>query len=351
MIRIPRLLRPIILLFLMGATTGLAAESLQYDSDLSLMGSYLVPDDDRTDEYGTAVRVSYGKRLGKHWWLEPTLFSGVFETGKDVTIDYYHQGAGVDFAYRFSSKPDSFTPFGLAGLGVSRNDVSNNSATELGGYGNLGVGFLTSPFAESGLRFRAEVRYLYDSFDDGFSDFHLSAGITLPIGATRREVIERVEYIEKEKVIGLADSDKDGVVDGVDQCPNTLEGLQVNAVGCVETDKTQSVVLSGVTFEFNSNRLTANAKDILLKTADALKGQEDLRVELAGHTDSQGSAEYNQQLSQKRADAVRNHLIDLGIAPGRLVATGYGEDKPIQSNETPEGRERNRRVEFNVLSE
>ncbi|TNE77751.1 MAG: OmpA family protein, partial [Gammaproteobacteria bacterium] len=119
---------------------------------------------------------------------------------------------------------------------------------------------------------------------------------------------------------------------------------------CVETDKEQSVVLQGVTFEFNSDRLTANARDILVKAADALKGQEDLQVELAGHTDSVGGADYNQKLSQKRAESVRNYLVDLGVASDRLEANGYGESKPVRSNDTEEGRERNRRVEFNVIS-
>lgn len=337
------------------AAAGLQADTIQHESEVTLMGTYIVPDDERTDEYGMAVRASYGARLNEYWWLEPTLFTGVIETGRNGGSDFYQQGLGVDIVYRLFGN-SNFTPFGLLGAGVSRNDVAYNSASEIGGYGNIGIGLLSSPFTDSGLRLRGEARYLYDSYDSGMSDLHFSLGITVPIGATRRQIVEKVKYVEKEVVVEKAmvaepaDSDNDGVVDGVDQCPNTLEGLQVNAVGCVETDKEQSVVLLGVTFEFNSERLTANARDILVKTADALKGQDDLRVELAGHTDSVGAAQYNQQLSQKRADSVRNYLIDLGVAPGRLEANGYGESQPIRSNDTEEGRERNRRVEFNVIS-
>lgn len=352
----PRWQRTVFSLLLMGTAAGTGADTLEVRSDLSLMGVYIEPDSQRTDEYGTAFRISYGKRLGEYWWLEPTAFSGVFEAGRNGLTDYYQQGVGVDFAYRLPGDR-TFTPFGLVGAGISRNDVANNSGSEFGGYGNLGIGVLSAPVTDSGLRLRAEVRYLYDSFDDGLSDVHLAAGITLPIGATRRQVVEKIQYIEKpvvvekERLIGMADSDSDGVVDGVDQCPNTLEGLDVNAVGCVRTDEAQSVVLSGVSFEFNSDRLTANARNILTKTADALKGQADLRVELAGHTDSVGSAEYNLELSRERAEAVRNYLIDMGVSEDRLVARGYGEQKPIRSNATEEGRERNRRVEFNVVSD
>ncbi len=335
---------------------GAHAESIQHEHEISLLGSYIVPDEDRTDDYGAAVRATYGARLDKYWWLEPTFFAGVIETGQDGLTDHYQQGLGVDLAYRLFGNA-SFSPFALAGVGLSRNDVAGNSSDELGGYGNVGLGLLSSPLTDAGLKFRAEVRYLYDSFDDGQSDVHLSAGITVPIGATRRQIVEKIEYVEKqvvvekERVVELPDSDQDGVVDGVDQCPNTLQGLDVDAVGCVRTDQAQSVVLQGVSFEFGSDRLTANARDILQQAASALRGQPDLTVELAGHTDNRGSAEFNRRLSQQRAESVRSYLIELGIAPERLIARGYGESMPIQDNSTEEGRERNRRVGFNVINE
>lgn len=341
---------------LIGGAAVSQADSVQHETEISVLGAYVLPDDERTDEYGMALRATYGIRLDEYWWVEPTFFSAVMETGQTGQTDYYQQGLGVDVAYRFFGNA-RFTPFGVIGAGASRNDVADNPASELGGYANFGVGLLSSPLADSGLRLRVEARYLYDSFDNGQSDVQLAAGITVPIGATRRQIVEKVTYVEKPvvvektRMVEMPDSDNDGVVDGVDQCPNTLEGLTVDAVGCVKTDEKQSVILLGVTFEFNSNRLTANARDILARTADALKGQDDLNVELAGHTDSVGAAAYNLTLSQQRANAVRDYLIDLGVDPRRLVARGYGESKPIRSNDTEAGRERNRRVEFNVISE
>lgn len=328
-----------------------AADSVQHTRELSIMGVYIDPDGDRTDEYGSAVRAVYGMRLDRHWWAEPQAFAGVIETGDQNMADYYQQGAGVDLTYRFFGDND-FTPYGLIGGGVSRNDVANNSSSEFGGFANAGLGLLTSPLTQSGLRLRGDARYVYDSFDGGQSDIQLSLGITVPIGAVRRQIVEKTTVVERQVLVekDFADSDRDGVVDGVDQCPNTLEGLKVDAVGCVETDERQSIVLLGVTFDFNSDRLTANARDLLVRTADALKGQPDLQVELAGHTDSVGAAEYNRMLSQQRADAVRNYLLDLGVAADQLTAQGYGESEPVRGNETEEGRERNRRVEFNVLS-
>jgi len=328
------------------------AETVQHETEFSLLGSYIEPDSDRTDEYGSAVRAMFGIRLDKNWWVEPQFYSGVIETGDDVGIDYYQQGLGADLSYRLWES-DAFTPYGSLGAGVSRNDVDGSSADEFGGYGNAAIGVISSPFTGSGIRMRADARYVYDTYDDGYSDLHFSLGVTVPIGVTRTRIVEKTTIVEKPVVVekDFADSDKDGVVDGVDQCPNTLEGLEVNSVGCVETDKAQSVILQGVTFEFDSARLTANARDILIPAADALKGQPDLKVELAGHTDSVGSEAYNQQLSQRRAESVRNYLLDLGVDPDQLTAVGYGESRPIRSNDTEQGRERNRRVEFNVVSE
>lgn len=328
------------------------AKPVQHESEVSVLGSYIKPDNDRADDYGTAMRAMYSHRLSQHWWLEPQFFAGIFETGVNGGTDFYQQGLGADFNYRLFG-PETFSPYISIGGGVSRNDVFNSSSNEFNGYANAALGLISSPFSKSGLRLRADARYLWDAFEEDYSDLHFSLGLTVPIGATRTRIVEKTVVIEKPVVVekSLADSDGDGVVDGVDQCPNTLEGLEVNAVGCVETNQVQTVILQGVTFEFNSDRLTANARDILISTADALKGQTDLNVELAGYTDSQGSAAYNRELSQKRANAVRNYLLDLGVAPKQLTATGYGEANPVRSNDTEEGRERNRRVEFNVVSD
>ncbi|MFV8570354.1 OmpA family protein [Marinobacter sp. SBS5] len=336
----------------MTTTFMVQAKPVQHEGEVSILGSYIKPDTDRVDDYGTAIRGMYSQRLSQHWWLEPQFFAGILETGVDGGTDYYQQGLGADFNYRLFGA-ETFSPYVSIGGGVSRNDVFKSTGNEFNGYANAALGVISSSFSKTGLRLRADARYLWDAFEEDYSDLHFSLGLTVPIGATRTRIVEKTVVIEKPIVVekSFADSDGDGVVDGVDQCPNTLEGLEVNAVGCVETNQAQTVVLQGVTFEFNSDRLTANAKDILISTADALKGQTDLKVELAGYTDSQGSADYNRELSQKRANAVRNYLLSLGVAPQQLTAKGYGEANPVRSNDTEEGRERNRRVEFNVVSD
>jgi OOP family OmpA-OmpF porin len=142
------------------------------------------------------------------------------------------------------------------------------------------------------------------------------------------------------------DTDGDGVYDYRDQCPNTPKGARVNEVGCwVLKDED----LKNVEFDFDKWNIKPQYYSSLDHVVMILKENPGLRVEVQGHTDSIGSDAYNQGLSEKRAMAVMKYLTGKGIAEDRLTAVGYGESKPITSNETDEGRARNRRVQLKPL--
>jgi OOP family OmpA-OmpF porin len=139
------------------------------------------------------------------------------------------------------------------------------------------------------------------------------------------------------------DSDGDGVPNDIDNCSATGDE-PVTATGCPMFGG----VLEGVLFESGSDKLTDSAQVVLNDAADALLNNPDMVVEVQAHTDSQGAAEYNLELSKKRALATVRYLMLRGVPSEQLLARAFGEAKPIESNDTAEGRQANRRVEFHV---
>jgi OOP family OmpA-OmpF porin len=149
------------------------------------------------------------------------------------------------------------------------------------------------------------------------------------------------------------DSDGDGVNDCKDRCPNTKPGAKVNADGCEVGGIERCTVItlaSDVTFGFNKFDLTPQARIALDQLepqiiASLNAGTIDI-VSVVGHTDSVGTDQYNQKLSEKRANSVRSYLMSKGIPTNKIVAIGKGEKEPVADNKTKEGRAQNRRVEI-----
>lgn len=171
--------------------------------------------------------------------------------------------------------------------------------------------------------------------------------------------------VNEQGCTAVVDADGDGIPDDQDQCPDTPAGTVIDERGCAPEPGCRApapgepislegcatgdaIVLRGVTFDTNSDRLTANAKVILNQVADALNARADIKVEIGGHTDSVGADAYNQKLSERRARSVFDYLVARGIDPSRMQSRGYGETQPVDTNETNEGREVNRRVELKV---
>jgi outer membrane protein OmpA-like peptidoglycan-associated protein len=107
--------------------------------------------------------------------------------------------------------------------------------------------------------------------------------------------------------------------------------------------------LRGVHFDFDKATIRADARPVLDEAIRILREEGGVAVVSEGHTDAIGSTEYNQKLSERRADAVRRYLVNGGIDPTRIQTEGYGESQPVASNDTTEGRAQNRRVELRVV--
>lgn len=143
----------------------------------------------------------------------------------------------------------------------------------------------------------------------------------------------------------IKDSDGDGIVDANDQCPDTAEGMVVNKDGC---KLKASISLENVQFKTGTADLSGTSRTTLDKVAATLKENDHLSFEVAGHTDSTGNYKKNVSLSEARAQTVMKYLVDKGVSADSLTAKGYGPDRPVASNDTRDGRSKNRRVELGL---
>ena len=156
------------------------------------------------------------------------------------------------------------------------------------------------------------------------------------------------------------DNDRDGIVDELDQCPseretingvNDYDGCPDDGAGATEYVENERILINQtVNFETGKSIIKEDSKSLLDQVALQILAHDEIKsIRVEGHTDSVGPDEDNLILSQDRADSVRRYLINRGVPSDKLLATGYGETKPIDTNNTSAGRARNRRVEFVII--
>jgi len=259
--------------------------------------------------------------------------------------------AQFNVRYKFNNgyilKEHSFIqPYVTVGLGyanfANRITALNTSTVKEGGL-NIPVG--------AGLNFRINDRfainlqsiYNFNNVDayDNLSNFRRNNDKYLftSIGA--------VYCFGKSIAI---DTDKDGVPDERDKCQGTIIGTKVDKNGCPQISETTIFqvreIASKIYFETNSDTLKEISKKELDILVDILQLNSMINIDIQGHADNIGTPANNMELSQKRANTVRQYLIEKGIDPARIVAKGYGETKPVDANSTEIGKAKNRRVEL-----
>ncbi len=153
------------------------------------------------------------------------------------------------------------------------------------------------------------------------------------------------------------DNDKDGIPDAQDKCPNepeTKNGYQ-DEDGCPDVVPVAVAkftgVIKGINFRKGSADLTLSSMPILKKALKVMKDYPAIRIEISGHTSDDGTRERNMQLSEQRANAAKNYFVKAGIAADRITTVGYGPDKPIADNKSKGGADKNRRIEFRLISQ
>jgi outer membrane protein OmpA-like peptidoglycan-associated protein len=156
------------------------------------------------------------------------------------------------------------------------------------------------------------------------------------------------------------DNDGDGIPDELDRCPNereTFNGVDdedgcPDSGGAVVLTDTKIELPDQITFDTGRTEIQRRVEALLNRVADKLKAHSNVkRVRIEGHTDDVGSAQKNHDLSQQRAEAVREYLIERGIEPDRLQAVGYGNTRPLDTHKTAAARAKNRRVDFIIVEQ
>ena len=153
-------------------------------------------------------------------------------------------------------------------------------------------------------------------------------------------------------IIGAAVGGAAGAIIGsrmdtkAEELDEELENADVERVG----EGIKVTFDSGLLFDFDSSALRDEARQNLTEFAESMEEFEETKILVVGHTDAQGSEEYNQKLSDRRAESATSHLVDRGVDPSRLTSVGRGETEPVASNDTEEGRQQNRRVEVAIYA-
>ncbi len=244
----------------------------------------------------------------------------------------------INLRYTLGQAGDRLRPFVSGGFGNLDIDDESDSLF------NFGVGLeyelTTRMLVRAGVR---SYNYLGRDIGDGDAGFNVGLVYYLAERTPTPAPSEPVAVAPTPQPDG--DEDGDGVPDSADDCPNTPTNYAVDANGCPILIEEIARFELQVNFDFDEFTIRENEIAEIGELAEFLNEYEDVVLELEGHTDSIGTELYNLDLSERRANAVRDMLIeDFGIEPGRVTAQGFGEQLPVADNETEEGREANRRV-------
>jgi OOP family OmpA-OmpF porin len=380
-----------------GAAGSAFAGAEAGQSYFSAMGSYI--DDDKARGLEDSInggQISLGYAFNEDWNIEGMLSAAIPESrNHNLTPDENHLGLGVDLQ-RVFRRSERFSPYLHIGIGYFVNDPSGGASKMDGPMYSGGAGFLLDLFS-SNVALRAEWRHRMETASSqNMNDNLFSLGLQIPFGpATPKFVdsdrdgvsdgMDRCPNTPAGASVDAygceLDSDNDGVKDSRDKCPDTPAGATVDADGCVpvavpmdgdkdgvldENDECpdsapgaqvdnkgcefeEEIILEGVNFESNSDRLVPGASAVLDSVAAVLRKYPTIKIQIDGHTDSDGAADYNESLSARRATTVQDYLASNGVSDNRMSVRGYGESQPIAENTSAAGKAQNRRVVLQIL--
>ncbi len=347
-----------------------------------LIGGYLF-EGDQDLKHKPTYGLGLGYNFDSHWATE-AVFNYIDTRSKKSAGDVDGKLYRLDGLYHFTPS-QNLVPYLAAGIGglTLNPDRGSSDSNVIFNYGG-GIKY----FIKENIALRGDVRHIL-SFPE--NNLLYTAGLTFFFGGEKKAAaaeprkdsdgdgvyddMDRCPQTPSGVTVDRSgcplDSDGDGVYDYMDKCPDTPRGVKVDKKGCpldtdgdgvydymdkcpdtpqgATVDQRGCWVLKGVNFDTSKWDIKREGHKVLNEAVDILKKNPSLKLEIQGHTDNRGSAKFNKQLSEKRATAVMEYFVKEGIAKSRVSAMGYGLSIPAASNDTPEGRAQNRRVELKPI--
>ncbi|MGH8127486.1 MAG: OmpA family protein [Gammaproteobacteria bacterium] len=300
---------------------------------------------DHSSGKGVGFFLGFGKPVTDHFGLELNFQQYNIQTDPDYGgFSVRERTYGINGLF-FLHRGQRWTPY--LELGAGRVNSSYNGTHSNNTYLTAGAGFFWR--VASHLSIRGDVRF--NDLPSGIGSTANSAALQYPVASVG--IVTQFGDPPAARLVTTpppspapVDSDGDGVPDDLDQYPNTPPGTKVHAQCCPIKP---SIEFPGIHFAFNSTKLTAEDKHTLDDAAKKLNKDRDINVLVSGYTDSIGTAAYNRKFSEARAASVKQYLVAHDVALDRLTTRGHGENDPVASNKTAEGRAKNRRVELRVV--
>ncbi|HBG29197.1 OmpA family protein [Candidatus Macondimonas diazotrophica] len=305
-------------------------------------------DDDAAGvEDDVGYRLGLGYQFTPHWVLELVGSRVDTEVEGADGVDFEMTQATLDLMYNFMPEW-TVTPYALLSAGYAWYEADGFKKIDpnLEDFDEdepvIGAGLGLKANLTDNLFARLDGRYVSYT-DSNIDDYiaHLVIGYTF--GEAAAPAPAPAPVMMEEPVDG--DADGDGIPDSRDKCPGTSAGAKVDADGCYIIIEKPVTIRLEVLFDFDKSVVKPEYYPEIKKVADFMKQYPMTDTVIEGHTDSIGTNAYNLSLSQRRAEAVRQVLIDqFNVDASRLTSVGYGEERPIADNRTAEGRQLNRRV-------